>query len=94
LTAITPVPFGLPLVVLGLVILATVSPATLRWVRRRWGWLNKRFLWLQDRAPAFLRKKLERTDPDAEKKKSENEKEDDTPPNDKAATARRLLERA
>ncbi len=95
MTAISPIPFGLPLVVLGFVLLATSSPATLRWMRRRWGWLDRRFRWLQERAPARMRERLRRTDPYPDQEDDEETEDDGSPAaEDAAAVARRLLKRA
>ena len=65
-TAITPIPFGLPLVFIGFLLLATVSPATLRYIRRRWRWLDQRLKWLQKKLPRWMTRSLRRSDPDNE----------------------------
>ncbi len=62
-TAITPVPFGLPLIIIGFLMLATISPATLRFIRRRWGWLNRRLKWLQKKLPRWMTRSLRKSDP-------------------------------
>ncbi len=77
ITAITPVPFGLPLILIGFLLLATVSPATLRAVRRRWKWLDRRLKWLQKKLPHWMTRSLRRSDPDPDD--GENNDDDATP---------------
>jgi len=77
LTAITPVPFGLPLILIGFLLLATVSPATLRFIRRRWGWLDDRLRWLQRKLPRSITRSLRRSDPYPEKEDEDGEDADD-----------------
>lgn len=72
-TAITPIPFGLPLILIGFLMLATISPATLRFIRRRWGWLDRRLKWLQKKLPRWMTRSLRKSDPYPE----DEEKEDD-----------------
>ncbi len=91
LTAITPVPFGLPLVLIGFLILATVSPATLRFVRRHWGWLDRRLKWLQRKLPRWMTRSLRKSDPhpdEEEKEKEEDEETEPAAPSDSASRAR------
>ena len=66
ITAITPIPFGLPLVLIGFLLLATVSPATLRFIRRRWRWLDQRLKWLQKKLPRWMTRSLRKSDPDGD----------------------------
>ncbi|MEO1251492.1 MAG: hypothetical protein AAFW81_03995 [Pseudomonadota bacterium] len=108
-TAVTPIPFGLPLVILGFLLLATASPAMLKWLRTRWRWLNRRLLWLEKKLPRWMTGPLRRTDPHIEEDEArgDDEEQDDygqddderrgedaASPPDRAAIARRLLKRA
>ena len=43
----TPVPFGIIFVIIGLFLLAAVSPDIMRWLRRRWRWLDRQLKKLQ-----------------------------------------------
>ena len=72
-TAITPIPFGLPLVLIGFLMLATISPATLRFIRRRWGWLDRRLRWLQKKLPKSMTRSLKRSDPYPEDEEEEHD---------------------
>ncbi len=74
-TAITPIPFGLPLVIIGFLMLATISPATLRFVRRRWRWLDRRLRWLQKKLPKWMTRSLRKSDPYPEEEETEEERE-------------------
>lgn len=65
-TAITPIPFGLPLVVIGFLLLATASPATLKFIRKRWRWLDRRLVWLQEKLPRSMTRSLRRSDPNTD----------------------------
>ena len=62
-TAITPIPFGLPLVLIGFLLLATSSPTTLKFIRKRWGWLDRRLRWFQRNWPRRMTRALRRSDP-------------------------------
>lgn len=76
-TAITPIPFGLPLIVLGFLMLATASPVSVRWLRIRWRWFDRRLKWVQDTLPRWMTGTLRRTDPDLQSKDKDEEQEDD-----------------
>ena len=47
ITMISPVPFGFVFIALGFFLLAAVAPSFLRWLRKRWRWLDARL----DRLP-------------------------------------------
>ncbi len=79
ITAITPIPFGLPLVIIGFLMLATISPATLRFLRRRWGWLDRRLRWMQKKLPNWMTRSLKRSDPYPEDEEEEDGEEEETP---------------
>ena len=67
-TSISPVPFGFVLVVIGVIVLALADPRArpvLRWLRRRWPWLNRRLRGAQAKAPTAIAEPLEETDPDS-----------------------------
>lgn len=65
-TAVTPIPFGLPLVILGFFLFASAAPAVLRKLRRRWRWLDRRLRWLERKLPRWMTRALRDTDPDAQ----------------------------
>ncbi len=77
-TAITPVPLGLPLIFVGFLLLATISPATLRFIRRRWGWLDRRLKWLQRKLPRWMTRSLRKSDPHPDKDEEEKEEDEET----------------
>lgn len=63
ITAITPVPLGLPLALVGVVMLAGGAPAMLRWIRKRWKWLDTKLRALEKRLPRWMARKLRDSDP-------------------------------
>ena len=66
LTSISPVPLGFVLVLVGIVVLALADPHArpmLRWLRRRWPWLDRRLRGAQKKAPTAIAEPLEETDP-------------------------------
>lgn len=63
LTLPLPLPTGLPLLVLGLVMILAASPWAVRLLRRRFLRLNGLFHTLEDRAPVRLGRILRRTRP-------------------------------
>jgi hypothetical protein len=60
---VAPTPFGFVFVLLGFLILATVAPGFIRWMRKRWRWLDRRLDKLEEHAPRWLRKILKRSNP-------------------------------
>jgi hypothetical protein len=62
----SPLPLGFIFVILGVLLLAAVLPAFLRWIRRRWRWLDRILDRLQAILPAWLGRFLRRSDPHEE----------------------------
>ncbi|MEM8771760.1 MAG: hypothetical protein AAGD92_08935 [Pseudomonadota bacterium] len=75
-TAVTPIPFGLPLAAVGFLLFASAMPGILRRLRRRWRWLDKRLVWLQSRLPDWLSRTLRRSDPHQEELEEERREEE------------------
>lgn len=75
ITAISPIPIGLPLVIIGFALLATASPNSLKWWRRRWGWLDRRLVWMQEHLPRRTARALRRSDPNVPEEEKEEEVE-------------------
>ncbi|MEM9495918.1 MAG: hypothetical protein AAGA09_07930 [Pseudomonadota bacterium] len=50
----SPIPFGIILVALGFFLLAAVAPGFVRWLRRRWRWLDRLLLKLEDIMPRWI----------------------------------------
>lgn len=74
--SVTPVPFGIVLVLLGFFLFASVAPAYVRAIRKRWRWLDRRLDDFEKTAPDWLAKPFKNTDPEdeeADDKDSEDE---------------------
>lgn len=61
---ISPIPFGFVVVAIGLLLLAAVAPAEVRWIRRRWRWFDRAMHRLEDRLPEWIAKRLRISDYD------------------------------
>jgi hypothetical protein len=61
---ISPLPFGFVIVFFGFLLLASVAPAEVRWVRRRWRWFDRVMHRLEDRLPGWIAKRLRISDYD------------------------------
>lgn len=59
---LSPIPFGIILIALGFLLLAAVAPSVLRWLRKRWRWLDRRLDALQERLPEWIAKHLRKSD--------------------------------
>lgn len=57
----TPVPFGIIFVIIGFFLLAAVSPDLMRWLRRRWGWLDRQLIKLERKLPRWLARQLRKS---------------------------------
>ena len=69
LAAISPLPLGVPLVVIGLVMIAAVNPAArplILAMRRRWRWFDYIARKAARRSPARFRETFRETDPAAQ----------------------------
>ncbi|MEL6258392.1 MAG: hypothetical protein AAFQ67_04990 [Pseudomonadota bacterium] len=60
---IAPTPFGFIIVGFGLFLLAWAAPGAMRWLRRRWAWLDARLDSLQNKGPQWLSRLLKASDP-------------------------------
>jgi len=67
---IAPTPFGFILIILGFLLLASAAPGIVRWLRVHWRWLDRRLDKLGDRAPRWLAKLFQRTDPDEDEEET------------------------
>lgn len=67
IAAISPLPLGAPLAVLGLFMIAGANPAfrpVIRAMRRRWAWFNRLVLFMAPRAGLSVQFVVDETDPD------------------------------
>ncbi|MEL6324480.1 MAG: hypothetical protein AAFQ84_09665 [Pseudomonadota bacterium] len=60
---LAPTPFGFVIVGLGLVLLGWSAPGAVRWIRRRWLWLDRQCDRLQASGPGWLARLLALSDP-------------------------------
>ncbi len=61
---ISPIPFGFVLVVIGFLLFATVAPAEVRWLRKRWRWFDRAMHALEKRLPEWIARRLRVSDYD------------------------------
>ncbi|WDI31049.1 hypothetical protein PUV54_13920 [Hyphococcus flavus] len=76
--AISPLPFGVPLVVLALIMFAAVNPSArplVLWMRRRWKWFDYLVRKAADRSPARFNETFQNTDPANHPQKNRQETE-------------------
>ena len=69
IAAISPLPLGVPLIVLGLIMIAGANPAArpvIKRMRRKWHWFDVIVRQLGTRTPKTLQATLEETDPGEE----------------------------
>ncbi len=79
LVMVAPTPFGFVIVILGFLLLATVAPAFVRWLRKRWRWLDRRLDKLQKNGPKWLADIFRRSDPSAtQDEKNETDQEEES----------------
>lgn len=74
IAALSPLPAGVPLIVLGIVMIALANPAArplVRRMRRKWGWFNRLVLTLGRHGPSGVKSVIEETRPDDDDAKSE-----------------------
>ncbi|GJL95917.1 MAG: hypothetical protein DHS20C05_23220 [Hyphococcus sp.] len=71
ITTPTPIPFGIVFIALGFFLLAASAPDLLRWMRRRWRWLDRQLVRLEKKLPRWLAKYLRRSDLRDEKEAEE-----------------------
>ncbi|MEX0645123.1 MAG: hypothetical protein WD076_07425 [Parvularculaceae bacterium] len=72
IAALSPFPAGLPLVVLGLLMIAGANPSArpiIRRMRARWGWFNRLVALAHKHAPEKMNSTIEATDPALESEK-------------------------
>ncbi|MCK5745582.1 MAG: hypothetical protein KAH44_05170 [Oricola sp.] len=66
IAAISPLPLGLPLIALGLIMVAAANPAArplILWMRRRWRWFDKLVRLAAHRSPRRFHEAFDDTDP-------------------------------
>lgn len=76
IAAISPLPLGVPLIVLGLLMIAAANPAArplIRTMRRRWRWFDFLVRKAARHSPSRFKETIEETDPEND----EEEREDD-----------------
>ncbi len=81
IAAISPLPVGLPLAVIGVAMIAVAVPAfrpVFRRLRARWSWFNVLIHKAKERSPQSVREVIEETDP-------ENTLEKEPTPSDKTS---------
>lgn len=61
-----PTPFGFVFVALGFALLAAVAPDLVRWLRRRWRWLDRIIRKLEKILPDWLAKHLRKSEVEKE----------------------------
>lgn len=59
---ISPIPFGIVFVILGFMLLLSAAPGEIRWLRKRWRWLDRVMHGLEKRLPKWIAKRLRETD--------------------------------
>ena len=59
---ISPIPGGFVIVIIGFLIFASVMPATVRGVRKRWKWFDRVIHRIEKRLPKWLAKLLRESD--------------------------------
>jgi hypothetical protein len=73
--SISPIPFGVILVVIGFLLFVAAAPEQVRWLRRRWRWFDRTMHRLEKRLPEWIAKRLRDSDYDheeEERKEREN----------------------
>ncbi|MEO1137143.1 MAG: hypothetical protein AAFW68_11160 [Pseudomonadota bacterium] len=76
IAAISPLPLGLPLIVLGLLMIAAANPAArplIRAMRRRWKWFDFLVRKAARHSPKRFQETIEETDPGPDKNEEEDE---------------------
>jgi hypothetical protein len=73
---ISPIPFGLILVVIGFLLFVTAAPAEVRWLRRRWRWFDRMMHRLENRLPEWMAKRLRNSDYDHEEEERKERDEE------------------
>lgn len=61
ITAPTPVPFGIIFIILGILLLSSVAPGLVRWLRKRWRWFDRQMLRVEKRLPNWIAKHLRKS---------------------------------
>ncbi len=64
IVTISPIPFGFVIVAVGFLLFASVAPAEVRWLRKRWRWFDKAMHGLEKRLPEWIAKRLRVSDYD------------------------------
>ncbi len=78
IAAISPLPLGVPLVVLGLIMIAAANPAArplIRSMRRKWRWFDFLVRKIASSSPKRFQETIEETDPEEHKEDEEAEKD-------------------
>ncbi|MBT8471025.1 MAG: hypothetical protein HKN14_08005 [Marinicaulis sp.] len=64
IVAPSPVPFGIVFIILGFFLLTAAAPDFVRWIRRRWRWLDRKLDRLEEIIPNWLARQIRRTAPE------------------------------
>lgn len=70
---ISPIPFGIVFVALGVLLLAAAAPGEVRWLRRRWRWFDRLMHGAEKRMPEWLAKRIRISDYDHDHEAEEAE---------------------
>jgi len=92
---VSPIPFGILLITLGLALLAIALPAIFKPLRKRWRWLDTLLDAITERIPGWLARRVKDSDPDddetSEKTTSSDLRFDANNHDERAKSARRIL---
>lgn len=67
IAAVSPLPLGVPLIVVGFLMIAMANPAArplIRHMRRKWRWFDFIVRQVEDKSPERLKETIEETDPE------------------------------
>ncbi len=73
IVAPSPIPFGIIFILLGFFLLAAVAPDLVRWLRRRWRWLDRVLRRLESALPRWMTRELRNTHPQDEEEEDEDD---------------------
>ena len=59
---ISPIPFGVILVIIGFLLFVVAAPEQVRWLRKHWRWFDRAMHRLENRMPKWIAKRLRESD--------------------------------